>query len=366
MCKSEPGNSQNEQMSGQETKCYPVDMNSEPHDTIIQPQLSGQETGCHLVDMKSEPVNQPHEINCRYDIYPENIKTEPDLPIYILVNVKTEATDRMITQDTTTSQTEDATTSSNAVTVKSEPDESSSRSEYVKIETDGRWPQLESNQSNAYMYSLDNHKEHSTNGPGQSKDTSFGKLYKCTNCDMVFGMMADLTIHMMTHAVTCSVCGLVCLTSGFLVAQMTCHRTYKCDVCGKTFTHQYKLKLHLKNHTREKPYRCNVCVKKFTHQSYLNIHMRIHSGEKPYKCDVCSKRFTKYSGLVSHVRTHTGEKPYKCEVCDKRFSQNGSLTTHLRTHTGEKPYKCDVCDKRFTQPGTRTQHMRTHPNTLQM
>lgn len=49
--------------------------------------------------------------------------------------------------------------------------------------------------------------------------------------------------------------------------------------------------------------------------------------------------FNRYKMLV-HVRTHTNERPHTCNQCNKSFSRAENLKIHLRSHSGEKPYVC--------------------------
>ena len=46
-----------------------------------------------------------------------------------------------------------------------------------------------------------------------------------------------------------------------------------------------------------------------------------------YNVHVCGKGFSQNPHLQIHIRTHTGDKPYKCDVhvCGKEFSENSNL-----------------------------------------
>ncbi|XP_074637505.1 uncharacterized protein LOC141895557 isoform X2 [Acropora palmata] len=138
-------------------------------------------------------------------------------------------------------------------------------------------------------------------------------------------------------------------------------RMYKCERCKSQYMGLAMLRQHCKDvHGDQKYYKCNVCGKLFSHPSSRNIHLRLHSGEKPYKCSTCGKKFRVSSHLKDHVRVHTGERPYICDICHKGFKQSSDLKKHRRTHTLDKPYKCPICPSAFT----RSHHCRGHINSV--
>lgn len=40
--------------------------------------------------------------------------------------------------------------------------------------------------------------------------------------------------------------------------------------------------------------------------------------------------------MLIHIRTHTNEKPHRCPTCNKSFSRLENLKIHNRSHTGQQ------------------------------
>uniref|UniRef100_A0A4W5M6W3 GLIS family zinc finger 3 n=1 Tax=Hucho hucho TaxID=62062 RepID=A0A4W5M6W3_9TELE len=111
---------------------------------------------------------------------------------------------------------------------------------------------------------------------------------------------------------------------------------------------------------------CSRRFKQFNARYKLLIHMRVHSGEKPNKCtfEGCQKAFSRLENMKIHLRSHTGEKPYICQHpgCHKAFSNSSDRAKHQRTHLDTKPYACQIpgCVKRYTDPSSLRKHMKSH------
>jgi KRAB domain-containing zinc finger protein len=60
--------------------------------------------------------------------------------------------------------------------------------------------------------------------------------------------------------------------------------------------------------------------------------MLVHTGGKPHTCNMCDKSFTEAWYLKLHRLVHTGEKPHSCNVCGKSFAWTASLRKHKSIH----------------------------------
>ncbi|XP_028328578.1 sal-like protein 1 [Gouania willdenowi] len=68
-----------------------------------------------------------------------------------------------------------------------------------------------------------------------------------------------------------------------------------------------------------------------------SVHTSNPSGRLQHGCRFCGKMFSSDSGLQIHLRSHTGERPYQCPVCLSRFTTRGNLKVHFLRHREQNP-----------------------------
>lgn len=196
--------------------------------------------------------------------------------------------------------------------------------------------------------------------------------YQCTNCDSKFKTYGCLQTHDRTHSDVRSFicdydqCSKSFKTRGGLMRHKRRHRADKnvvaCKNCSKKFFSAWRLSIHQRTHTGERPYSCKFCSKSFTEKNVLENHERsIHTEEKPFACTQCSSKFARLSTLIDHRRTHSDERPHGCDACQKTFKSRPLLRSHKIMHR-EKKYSCDRCSIKFREIKSWSNHQRTDGN----
>ncbi|XP_053711344.1 zinc finger protein GLIS2-like [Synchiropus splendidus] len=162
--------------------------------------------------------------------------------------------------------------------------------------------------------------------PEPSTDVHLGSQLVCrwVKCRLQFDSLQDLVDHINEYHVKPE------KDSGYHCQWEGCARN------GRGFNARYKMLIHIRTHTNEKPHHCPTCDKSFSRLENLKIHTRSHTGEKPYICpyEGCSKRYSNSSDRFKHTRTHYVDKPYYCKMagCLKRYTDPSSLRKHIKAH----------------------------------
>lgn len=71
--------------------------------------------------------------------------------------------------------------------------------------------------------------------------------------------------------------------------------------------------------------------------SDLSSSSSSNTGRLQHVCRFCGKVFSSDSALQIHLRSHTGERPYQCPVCLSRFTTRGNLKVHFLRHREQNP-----------------------------
>nr|XP_050867656.1 zinc finger protein 678-like [Vespula vulgaris]XP_050867657.1 zinc finger protein 678-like [Vespula vulgaris] len=243
------------------------------------------------------------------------------------------------------------------------------------------------------------------------------KPYKCFLCNATFTFEERLNFHMQFHkgakALYCEICKITfgkelklyyhykryhckdmtvsCLQCGKLFSnqeELRMHvcvdgknRPHVCEVCNKGFSDGYTLKRHVVTHLPEKPYRCSQCSKSFTQKSRLNKHTAAHgiiieNNQTIWKCVRCGAAFNCCDDADNHYKIHEDKvilieellisKIYHCEFCNMHFTDIENLKNHQNQHVVERPYSCNICKTIYKSFAEVVLHWKEHPRVFKV
>jgi DNA-directed RNA polymerase subunit RPC12/RpoP len=142
--------------------------------------------------------------------------------------------------------------------------------------------------------------------------------------------------------------------------------TLMCSYCGKIFSHQRNLQMHIDSIHEKTKYLCTVCEKPFTHMSAMYHHRKVaHGTGKAHKCKLCDvQTASKYEMKLHHNRHHNKERPNVdrnciCFECGQQFPSHHTLSRHkLRIHgvRHANALECEYCRERFKKHYNRVKH----------
>lgn len=105
----------------------------------------------------------------------------------------------------------------------------------------------------------------------------------------------------------------------------------QCKFCHQFFQSEDSLRQHLRSsHGKDYLKICSLCGKCFFSAFGFNYHVSItHSTlEGGPQCRVCGKLFTCQSKLLIHMKSHNKRGDIKCPVCNKLFKHKHCLKGH--------------------------------------
>ena len=122
------------------------------------------------------------------------------------------------------------------------------------------------------------------------------------------------------------------------------HAPAKCELCGAVLVDKTGLNAHMLYVHGEKV-TCQLCGKQVArmHQHMAEVHTK--EENRTLKCEVCGKGFVHNGKLRDHMNIHLNLKPYKCrEGCDMAYSDRSNRNVHeKKAHgVGGTPTKDDA------------------------
>ncbi|XP_055334093.1 uncharacterized protein LOC129585448 isoform X2 [Paramacrobiotus metropolitanus] len=214
---------------------------------------------------------------------------------------------------------------------------------------------------------------------------------KCPECGEMFESLEKLAVHVDVHGKPtkkCPVCNGYYPGMRKHIARYHPHYLAEtsCSECGKEYTNESSLRLHLRGHQIRASldsWTCHKCRLQFPKDSLFVLHKNSHSTAAcnaisgAQRCPECDEEFDAMDPLHQHVLTHA-VAAQKCPECGhwfpchrlrKHMKWHHPARAHLsilqekgyRTHPGYKEnYKCLKCGQRFRLRRHLEQHMLGH------
>lgn len=153
-------------------------------------------------------------------------------------------------------------------------------------------------------------------------------------------------------------------------------KSIKCPYCDEHFRVRSRLLIHIDvNHTNGHNYKCNQCQYTAKNYASVNRHRRIMHMPKSEThknvCNICGKSFLVQSRLKVHMKSHSDDKPHVCAMCGrgykfeyllKRHQRNPDLCLRVLFPNGTRyerkgKRRCDMCNLGFPSPDQLALHM---------
>ncbi|XP_043255492.1 histone H4 transcription factor isoform X1 [Colletes gigas] len=133
--------------------------------------------------------------------------------------------------------------------------------------------------------------------------------------------------------------------------------------CDCMYANLYKLRDHMRHHTKEKIVACPDCGATFASNTKFHVHCKrqIPLDVQGFQCSHCNKFYATEGILRDHMRFHVFN--YKCTLCDMSCESPASLAKHVRyRHVSTRPFPCQLCNHAAKSQQDLDSHMSVHTN----
>ncbi|XP_054011388.1 histone H4 transcription factor [Hylaeus anthracinus] len=133
--------------------------------------------------------------------------------------------------------------------------------------------------------------------------------------------------------------------------------------CNVFHPNLYKLRDHVRRHTKEKTVACPNCGATFASNTKFHVHCKrqISIDVQGFKCSHCNKFYPTEGILRDHMRLHVFN--YKCSLCDMSCESPASLAKHVRyRHVSSRNFPCQLCKHAAKSQQDLDSHMTVHTN----
>ena len=151
------------------------------------------------------------------------------------------------------------------------------------------------------------------------------------------------------------------------------HKLFSCPSCSFSTNYRRQFELHSTLHTG-KSCLCSLCGKAYSGQAQLRIHMKVQHSDQSFHCTLCDFVTKRPEGLTKHMKSHSTDRPYSCPHCDYKGKRKAHLHRHILRHlkidqAPEKSEKSEVagdgflccsCNKVFKTTDRLMHHLKTH------
>lgn len=133
--------------------------------------------------------------------------------------------------------------------------------------------------------------------------------------------------------------------------------------CSNLYPNLYKLRDHIRHHTKEKIVACPDCGATFASNTKFHVHCKrqIPIDVQGFQCSHCNKFYPTEGILRDHMQMHVFN--YKCSLCDMSCESPASLAKHVRyRHVSTRSFPCQLCNHAAKSQQDLDSHMTVHTN----